>query len=64
DQPFMKEVSTTGIDIAKRVYQAHGNQQGRRGYHSPEASAQQGDEFSQRLPACLIGPEAFASEHH
>ena len=60
----MEAVTTIGLDIAKSVFQIHGDdaagnvivrRQLKRRYVLP---------FFQRLPPCLIGIEACASSHH
>ena len=60
----MNEVTTIGVDIAKRVFQVHAvdeagevviRRQLRRGQVLP---------FFERLPACLVGMEACATSHH
>src|SRR5215207_9736771 len=58
------EISTIGLDIAKRVFQAHGvDAQGRavlrRKLQRAEVLA-----FFEKLPRCLVGIEACGTAHH
>ena len=58
------EITTIGLDIAKRVFQAHGvNADGkavlRRKLQRSEVVA-----FFKNLPACLVGIEACGTGHH
>ena len=60
----MKQVSTIGVDLAKKVFQVHGvDEHGevliRRALRRDRVVA-----FFAKLPACLIGMEACATAHH
>ena len=58
------EITTIGLDIAKRMFQAHGvDAQGRavlrRRLQRAEVLA-----FFEKLPRCLVGIEACGTAHH
>ena len=58
------EITTIGLDIAKRVFQVHGADASgravlRRKLQRPEVLA-----FFRSLPPCLVGIEACGTAHH
>jgi transposase len=60
----MKQVSTVGLDIAKKVFQVHGIESGgntvvRRSLRRSQVLA-----WFARLPRCLVGIEACATAHY
>ena len=60
----MKEVSTIGLDLAKRVFQVHGIDGSgtvviRRSLRRAQVLA-----FFAKLPCCLVGMEACATSHY
>jgi transposase len=60
----MREVSTIGLDLAKKVFQVHGvdavgETVVRRALRQSRVSA-----YFAQLPTCLIGMEACATSHH
>jgi transposase len=58
------EVSTIGLDIAKRVFQVHGvNASGRAALRRKLGRSEVID-FFRTLPACLVGTEACGTAHH
>src|SRR5258708_32100752 len=63
-EPSMNEVSTVGVDIAKRVFQVHGVDSAggvsvRRALRRSRRLA-----WFSRLPRCLVGMEACATAHY
>ncbi len=58
------EITTIGLDIAKRVFQVHGAD--RAGQAVLRRKLQRGDvlAFFAKLPACLVGLEACGTAHH
>ena len=60
----MTEVTTIGLDLAKRVFQVHGaDAQGRPVLRKKLRRAKLMPFFAD-LPPCLVGMEACASAHH
>jgi transposase len=64
EEPFMGEIATIGLDLAKNVFQVHGiDARGkvlaRRPLRRAEVLA-----FFAELPPCLVGMEACATAHH
>ncbi len=60
----MTEVTTIGLDLAKRVFQVHGaDAQGRPVLRKTLRRAKLVPFFAD-LPPCLVGMEACASAHH
>jgi transposase len=60
----MTEVTTIGLDLAKRVFQVHGaDAQGRPVLRKKLGRAKLIPFFA-GLPPCLVGMEACASAHH
>jgi len=60
----MNEVSTVGVDIAKRVFQVHGVDSA--GAVSVRRTLRRGQMLAwfAKLPRCLVGMEACATAHH
>ncbi len=63
-EPSMGEVTTTGLDLAKHVFQVHGvDAEGATALRKQLRRAQVLGFFS-RLPPCLVGLEACATAHY
>jgi transposase len=63
-EPSMKDVSTIGLDLAKKVFQVHGvNQAGLVTVHRTLRRAGVLAWFA-KLPPCLVGMEACATGHY
>jgi len=60
----MKEVSTIGLDIAKSVFQVHGESASGEVVVRRQLRRTAVLPFFRKLPACLVGMEACASAHH
>jgi transposase len=60
----MKQVSTIGLDLAKKVFQVHGVDAS--GTMTVRRALRRGQvlAFFARLPRCLIGMEACATAHY
>jgi len=58
------EVTTIGLDIAKRVFQAHGVDAGGRAVLRRKLGRSEVLGFFRALPACLVGIEACGTAHH
>jgi transposase len=60
----MKQVSTIGLDLAKKVFQVHGVDAS--GTMTVRRTLRRGQvlAFFARLPRCLIGMEACATAHY
>jgi transposase len=64
EEPFMGEVTTVGLDLAKHVFQVHGvDAEGATVLRKQLRRAQVLTFFS-RLPRCLVGLEACATAHY
>jgi transposase len=60
----MEEVSIIGLDLAKRVFQVHGNDAQGRVQYSKKLSRAQMLVFFARHPRCIVAMEACASSHY
>ena len=60
----MNEVTTIGVDIAKRVFQVHGVDEAGEVVIRRQLRRRQVVPFFERLAPCLIGMEACATSHH
>jgi transposase len=60
----VEEVITLGLDLAKGVFQVHGEDgEGRKVWSRPLRRAQM-EPFFRKLPACVVAMEACSSAHH
>jgi len=60
----MSEVTTIGVDIAKRVFHVHGVDEAGEVVIRRQLRRRQVVPFFERLAPCLIGMEACATSHH
>lgn len=60
----MEQVTTLGLDLAKRVFQVHGVDADGRVVLRRQLRRSQVVPFFAKLPACLIGLEACGTAHH
>ncbi|MEN9875000.1 MAG: hypothetical protein RL186_1897 [Pseudomonadota bacterium] len=60
----MEEVSIIGLDLAKRVFQVHGNDAQGRVQYSKKLSRAQMLGFFSCHPRCVVAMEACASSHY
>jgi transposase len=60
----MQTVTTTGLDIAKSVFQVHGHDGAGQVVIRRQLKRRSVLAFFQKLPPCLVGIEACASAHH
>lgn len=60
----MEQVTTIGLDLAKRVFQVHGVGRDGRVVLRRQLKRRQVMSFFAKLPACLIGLEACGTAHH
>jgi transposase len=58
------QISTIGIDLAKRVFQIHGVDQDGNVVLRKQLRRAQVLGFFARLPSCLVGIEACPGAHH
>ena len=58
------EVTTIGLDIAKRVFQAHGVDAAGRAVLRRRLGRAKVLDFFRALPPCLVGIEACGTAHH
>jgi transposase len=58
------QVSTIGLDLAKRVFQVHGVDSAGRVIIRRQLRRGQVIDFFEKLPPCLVGIEACATAHH
>jgi len=58
------QVSTIGLDLAKRVFQVHGVDAAGRVIIRRQLRRGQVIDFFEKLPPCLVGMEACATAHH
>lgn len=58
------QVTTVGLDLAKRVFQVHGVDAGGRVVMRRKLQRGEVAAFFADLPACLVGIEACATAHH
>lgn len=58
------EITTIGLDIAKRVFQAHGADAAGRAALRRKLGRSEVLDFFRALPPCLVGIEACGSAHH
>jgi transposase len=60
----MGQVSTIGLDIAKRVFQVHGVDEAGKVVLRRQLRRTEMVKFFAKLPPCLVGLEACASAHY
>jgi transposase len=60
----MSEVTTIGLDLAKSVFQVHGVDTSGKTVIRRQLRRRQVLRLFKKLPACLVGIEAWASSHH
>lgn len=60
----MEQVTTIGLDIAKRVFQVHGVDEIGRVVLRRQLKRRQLEGFFAKLPGCLVGLEACGTAHH
>jgi transposase len=58
------QVTTTGLDLAKNVFQVHGVSEHGKVVLRKQLRRDQDAAFFGNLPPCLVGMEACASAHH
>ncbi len=58
------EITTIGLDIAKRVFQAHGVNETGRAVLRRKLTRSEVLDFFRALPPCLVGIEACGTAHH
>ena len=58
------EITTIGLDIAKRVFQAHGADASGKGVLRRKLQRAEVLTFFAALPPCLVGIEACSTAHH
>ena len=58
------EITTIGLDIAKRVFQAHGVNEAGRAVLRRKLNRSEVLDFFRSLPPCLVGVEACGTAHH
>ncbi len=58
------EITTIGLDIAKRVFQVHGADAGGKGQLRRKLQRAEVLTFFTTLPPCLVGIEACGTAHH
>src|SRR4029450_7028116 len=63
-EPSMKEVSTIGLDLAKKVFQVHGVDAAGETVVRRGLRRGRGLTYFAQLPPCLIGREAGATAHY
>jgi transposase len=60
----MKQVTTIGLDLAKRVFQVHGVDESGTVVLRRQLKRRQVVPFFAKLPACVVGMEACSTSHH
>lgn len=60
----MEQVTTIGIDIAKRIFQIHGVDKNGKIVLKKKLTRDKLSEFMATLPKCLVGMEACGGAHH
>jgi transposase len=60
----MEQVTTIGLDIAKRVFQVHGVDAAGKAVLRRQLTRRQVVAFFTKLPRCLVGLEACGTAHH
>lgn len=60
----MSEITTIGLDLAKRVFQVHGVDAAGAVVLRRQLKRRQVEGFFGKLPACLVGMEACGTAHH
>ncbi len=60
----MSEVTTIGLDLAKRVFQVHGVDAAGTVVLRRQLKRRQMAPFFAKLPPCLVGIEACGTGHH
>ncbi len=64
EMSFMNEVTTVGLDLAKRVFQVHGADAKGRPVLQRKLRREEVLSFFAKLPPCVVGMEACASSHY
>jgi transposase len=64
EMPSMNEVTTVGLDLAKRVFQVHGADAKGRPVLQKKLRREEVLSFFAKLPPCVVGMEACASSHY
>ena len=57
-------VKTVGVDLAKDVFQVHGNSGTGRKAFNKKIKREKSLAFFETLPRCVVGMEACGSAHH
>jgi transposase len=60
----MSEITTIGLDLAKRVFQVHGVEASGAVMLRRQLKRRQVEPFFAKLPSCLVGIEACGTAHH
>lgn len=60
----MNEITTIGLDLAKRVFQVHGADATGRPVLQKKLRREEVLSFFAKVPPCVVGMEACASSHH
>jgi len=60
----VKQISTVGLDLAKRVFQVHGADAAGLPLFNRKLRRSEVLRFFEKLPPCLVGMEACGSAHH
>jgi len=60
----MSEVTTVGLDVAKRVFQVHGVDSSGKAVIRRQLKRSQVLAFFEKLPPCVVGMEACATSHY
>jgi transposase len=63
-EPSVMEITTIGLDLAKRVFQVHGVDAAGRVVVRKSLRRAQMLPFFAKLPSCLVGMEACGTSHH
>lgn len=64
EMPSMNEVTRVGLDLAKRVFQAHGADAKGRPVLQKKLRHEEILSFFAKMPPCVVGMEACASSHY
>lgn len=60
----MNEITTTGVDLAKSVFQVHGADKAGQAILRRQLRRSEVPEFFRNLPGCLVGMQACARAHY
>jgi len=63
-EPFTMDITTIGLDVAKRVFQAHGVDSAGKAVLRRKLQRAEVLAFFEKLPPCLVGIEACGTAHH